>query len=358
MDTRWTVWPAAIRPAKGLIVLLVATAAILAGPPASGQTPTPSAGTLAGSLADSLFEQVAAQAENMANAPFQTADVELTGALADIDYDAYRTIRFRKDQALWRDETPFSVELFHLGFLFRTQVQINLVDESGTHALPFDQTLFDYGQSGIGEALGSANSDAAAAIGYAGFKILYPLHRPDVRDEVAVFLGASYFRLLARNQVYGLSARGLALGTASPEGEEFPTFREFWLVKPAADSGTITVYALLDSPSLTGAYRFDIRPGAQTVVDTRLRLFARADEPLRPGLAPLTSMFLYGENRRPYHDDYRPEVHDSDGVLMHTARGEWLWRPVANPARLRVTTLLDDAAGGPAGFGLMQRDRD
>src|SRR5690606_22798326 len=156
-----------------------------------------------------------------------------------------------------------------------------------------------------------------------------------------------------RDQTYGLSARGLAIDTAMPKGEEFPRFREFWLVRPAPEATTLVIYALLDSPSLTGAYRFRLTPGRESLLDVDALLFARADV-ARLGLAPLTSMYLYGENQSRRFDDFRPEVHDSDGLLVHTGAGEWIWRPLSNPRGLRVTSLLDD---GPRGFGLLQRDR-
>ena len=72
-------------------------------------------------------------------------------------------------------------------------------------------------------------------------------------------------------------------------------------------------------------------------------------------MAPMTSMFLYGEDRPRPFDDYRPEVHDSDGLLMQTGGGEWLWRPLFNPHALRVSSFSDEH---PRGFGLTQRDRD
>jgi glucans biosynthesis protein len=73
------------------------------------------------------------------------------------------------------------------------------------------------------------------------------------------------------------------------------------------------------------------------------------------GLAPMTSMYLYGEDRPRPFDDYRPEVHDSDGLMLQTGGGEWLWRPLLNPRALRVSSFSDEH---PRGFGVTQRDRD
>ena len=86
-------------------------------------------------------------------------------------------------------------------------------------------------------------------------------------------------RASARDQVFGLSARGLAIDTAESWGEEFPWFREFWLVTPAPNAKELTIYALLDSPRVTGAYRFAVEPGEQTRVDVECRLFLREGDP-------------------------------------------------------------------------------
>src|SRR5690606_23556797 len=197
-------------------------------------------------------------------------------------------------------------------------------------------------------------ADAISRLGYAGLRVHYPLNKPQYKDEFLVFQGASYFRLVGPGQAYGLSARGLAINTAEASGEEFPAFREFWLIKPAADASRMWFIALLDSPSLTGAYSFELAPGAPTSVRVEARLFPRADI-TKLGIAPLTSMFFYGENRTRFIDDFRPEVHDSDGLLMQTGAGEWIWRPLANPPELRVTSLQDR---NPLGFGLLQRHRN
>jgi glucans biosynthesis protein len=183
----------------------------------------------------------------------------------------------------------------------------------------------------------------------------YPLQTPTYKDELLVFLGASYFRVLGRNQHYGASARGLAIDTGAQSGEEFPTFTDFWLVRPQPTDRSLMIYALLDSRSVTGAYQFEVRPGEITQVEVHCDLYPR-HAIAKLGVAPLTSMFLYGEDvsgRR--FDDYRPQVHDSDGLMNETGHGQWIWRPLANPRDLRVNRFIDE---NPRGFGLIQRDRN
>ena len=193
------------------------------------------------------------------------------------------------------------------------------------------------------------------ALGFAGFRIHTPLNRPDYFDEVCVFLGASYFRAVAKGQEYGLSARGFADRTGdSTRGEEFALFRAFWLEKPPPNVASIVVHALLDGPSTTGAYRFTIRPGDETVFDVECTLYPR--QPItESGIAPLTGMFFFDTNDRSRVDDARPAAHDSEGLSIWNERGEQIWRPLANPVLLQFSAFSDAT---PKGFGLMQRKRD
>ena len=289
------------------------------------------------------------RARGLSQTEYSPAETILPAALARLDYDQYRSIRFRPEVSLWRNESLFEVQLFHLGSVYREPVRIHLVDEKKIATLPFDRTLFRYD----GRAAAVADT-VVPELGYAGFRIHYPLNDSAIQDEVVVFLGASYFRLLGKGHVYGLSSRGLAVDVAQDSGEEFPAFREFWLVRPAPAATTATFFALLDSPSVTGAYRFDLEPGAPTTLDVEARLYAR-ETVAKLGVAPLSSMFLYGQNRMPAFDDFRPQVHDSDGLLMHTSSDEWIWRPLGNGPRVHVTSLPDHM---PRGFGLVQRDRN
>jgi len=145
----------------------------------------------------------------------------------------------------------------------------------------------------------------------------------------------------------------MAVDTTGGRGEEFPAFTTFWLERPAPQAKALTILALLDGPRVAGAYRFVVTPGVETVVDVQARLYLRAPIAML-GIAALTSMFYSGENQ-PVPGDFRPEVHDSDGLQVHSASGEWLWRPLHN-ARLPFVTSFQ--LPGLRGFGLMQRDRD
>jgi glucans biosynthesis protein len=268
-----------------------------------------------------------------------------------MSYDQYRDIRFREDQALWHDAgLPFQVMFFHPGFVHTETVTIHEVSPAGATGKPadrvlgFDTRLFDYGRNTPPEVTFD---------GFAGFRVVYPLNRGDKRDEVVAFLGASYFRALGAGQRYGLSARGLAVDTVGGAGpEEFPRFTEFWLERPAPGARSLVIDALLDSPSVAGAYRFTVTPGAETRIDVEARLFARRTIATF-GVAPLTSMFLSGENQ-PRPEDFRPKVHDSDGLMVAAGSGEWLWRPLGNPPHPFTTSFSMERV---IGFGLMQRDR-
>jgi glucans biosynthesis protein len=292
------------------------------------------------------FDDVANQARNLAAQAYKPPDIRMPTALRDLDYDQYRDIRYRPDKALWRAEKlPFEVMFFHQGRAVPEPVRINIVEPHGEHVFAFDPALFDYGRNKLDPA-------SLRDVGFNGFRVHYAINRPNYKDEVLVFQGASYFRALGKGQGYGLSARGLAVDTAASEGEEFPRFVEFWIERPKASATSLAIYGLLDSKRVAGAYRFVITPGAETTMQVTARLYLR-DRIAKLGLAPLTSMFAFGENQ-PGRDDYRPEVHDSDGLSMESAEGEWIWRPLVNPRRLLVTSF---AMTNPRGFGLLQRDR-
>ncbi len=270
--------------------------------------------------------------------------------LGKIEYDDYRDIRFRTEKALWHEERMFSIEYFHPGFLFTTAVQIEELENGRRIPIPFSPDLFSYDGT-VGEKIPRKNG-----LEFVGIRMRYPLNKPKVQDEVGVFLGASYFRFLARDLTYGLSGRGLAVNTGEPGGEEFPVFTKFWLERPGSKDTQMVVLALLESRSVTGAYRFVISPGYKTEIETMMSLFFRNTDK-KFGVAPLTSMFFRGENtRRRRNRDYRPEVHDSDGLLMRTGNDEFIWRAIDNPQGHVQTTRFSDY--NPKGFGLLQRDRE
>jgi len=293
------------------------------------------------------FAKVQELARQRAAREFRPPPTNLPAALANLTYDQYRDIRFRPTSALWRDKSLFEVQFFHRGYRVRQRVNIYEVTSAGAGLVEYSPRLFTFGRL--------KTPKASTEVGFAGFRVHFPLQTPNYKDELLVFLGASYFRVLGRNQHYGISARGLAIDTGSQSGEEFPTFTDFWLVRPQPTDRSLTVYALLDSKSVAGAYQFEIRPGEITQVEVHCDLFPRRAI-AKLGVAALTSMFLFGEDgtgRR--FDDFRPQVHDSDGFMAETGHGQWLWRPLANPRELRVNRFMDE---NPQAFGLIQRDRN
>jgi len=293
------------------------------------------------------YEDVVRRARDLAGAPFEAAVPPLPEPLNRLDFDAYRDIRFRPDRALLAASGgQFRLQLFHLGFLYQRPVTVNVIRDGVPTPVAYQPQLFDYGRNRLERPL-------PINLGFAGFRLHTPLNNPRVFDEVIAFLGASYFRFLGRDQRYGLSARGLSVNVAAESPEEFPFFREFWIESPPPTADRITVFALLDGAAATGAFRFEVVPGVETTVEIAAALFPRRSL-AAVGLAPLTSMFFLGENDRQRADEFRPELHDSDGLLLHTGAGEWIWRPLQNPTRKWVSAFLDN---NPRGFGLMQRDR-
>ncbi len=276
--------------------------------------------------------------------PYKAPDSTLPAPFKDLDFSTYQGIRFDPAKSLWAGQgRRFTAQFFHRGYIFHDRVDIFEVAEGKAAPIPYSPDLFTF------EELQPSTGD----LGFAGFRIRYPLNNPNGQDEVCAFLGASYFRAVAKGQGYGLSARGLAIKTADSAGEEFPVFRSFWLERPAPGSDIIVIHALLDSPSTTAAFRFTVRPGADTVFDTETATYPRVDI-AQVGLAPLTSMYLFDANDRVRFDDWRAAVHDSTGLQIRTGHDETLWRPLTNPRDLQISSFED---AGPRGFGLAQRAR-
>lgn len=291
------------------------------------------------------LDNVAALAKQMAAQPFKPPQ-QIPDFLQRVTYDDYRDIRFDPAQSLWRGGGNFQIQFIHPGLYYTHAVSINVYDAQGIHKVPFSPKMFSYGRNKFADKVPND-------LGFAGFRIAFPLYKKDEYNHVAVFAGASYFRAVARNQGFGLSARGMAIDTGLPSGEEFPFFREYWLERPQAQARSMKIYALLDSQNLTGAYEFIVRPGERTAIAVKAKLFERkrAGE---LGIAPLTSMFFFGEQKPRPVSDWRPEVHDSDGLLISSVSGEWIWRPLVNPAKLLMSYFELE---NPRGFGLLQRDR-
>ncbi len=293
------------------------------------------------------FDDVSRRAAALADKPYKAQTAALPKALQGLTYDQYRDIRFRPEKAIWHSANlPFEVQLFHPGLYYDAPVKISELVGGSARELRFDPTLFDYGKNKL-------DPSRLQGLGFAGFRVHFGLNNPKYKDEVLVFQGASYLRALGRDQRYGLSARGLAVDTGLASGEEFPRFVEFWIERPEAGARDLTIYGLLDSKRVTGAYRFVLTPGSETVTVVKARIFLR-ENVSKLGIAPLTSMFFFGENQQAASRDYRPEVHDSDVLLIQSGTGEWITRPLVNPKRLLVTSF---ALTNPLGFGLMQRDR-
>lgn len=306
-------------------------------------------GTSAGAAddPDTPFDNdtVPALARQLAAKPFKAPDSTLPAELNNLEYSAYQSIRFKPDHALWRNQgTNFTAEFFHRGYLYKDRVDVFQVFDGRATPVPYTADLFTWDKV----------KPPTVDIGFAGFRLQYPLNRMDYFDEVCAFLGASYFRAMARGQGYGLSARGLAIKTADSTGEEFPLFRTFWLERPAPGTDSITIHALLDSQSAAGAFRFVIRPGQETLFDTQATLYPRVDI-AQSGLAPLTSMFFFAPNDRGVVDDWRAAVHDSNGLALRTGHDERIFRPLINPRNLQISAFSDT---GPRGFGLVQRPRN
>jgi periplasmic glucans biosynthesis protein len=313
------------------------------------QPATPRSTAVAGSGPAERFDYawLKGHARFLAGNPYQAPKDVLPAAIATLNYDQYQSLRFRSDHALWGDAgLYFRVQFFHVGRGFNQAVQLYEVKDGQAREILYEPSMFEFDKAGIDPALMRDHA------GFAGFRIQFVT---DWKDDVAAFLGAAYFRAVGGDtRQYGLSARALAVDTAYPRPEEFPRFTAFWFERPAKASGTLTMYALMDSPSVAGAVRFLIDPGATMIMDIDSALYPRKAID-RLGVAPLTSMFFYAENDHRGANDWRPEIHDSDGLQIWTGAGEWIWRPLTNPAQSHLNSYFDE---NPRGFGLLQRDRN
>lgn len=294
------------------------------------------------------FERIKEMARDLAVAPYKDTRVPLSKTLETLSYDQTRDIRFNVKESVWRREhLPFQLQFFHPGGGQRDQIDMHLVDGENVKDFPFDRDLFDYGKNDL-------SWFDLRGIKYSGFRVHYPLNTTEYLDELIVFQGASYFRALPKGLIYGLSARAVAINCASDRPEEFPRFQDFWVVRPDREGRSLQMYALLDGPSVAGAASFLVEPGVETVMHMRIALYARTNL-VNYGIAPLTSMYWFGKNNARRFDDFRPEVHDSDGLLIHNSRNEWVWRALENTGPLRLSVFSDR---DPKGFGLIQRERN
>jgi len=302
----------------------------------------------AGQLWAFNLDDVSAKAKDLAGQKYEAPRSNLPNEFREMKFADYQKIRFLPEKAEWaKQKTPFKLSFYHQGMHFDTPVKINEITANTVEEIKYDSTRFDFGDLKF-------DPKATEQLGYAGFRVLYPINKADKQDEIMTMLGASYFRVVGKGHVYGLSARGLAIDTALPSGEEFPRFTEFWIQQPKPTDKHLVIFALLDSPRATGAYRLTLRPGSDTIVDVKAKMFLR-DKVGKLGIAPLTSMFLFGANQPSKVLNYRRELHDSSGLSIHAGNGEWIWRPLNNPKHLAVSNF---SVENPRGFGLLQRGRD
>ena len=287
------------------------------------------------------------EAEALANQAFEPPTLNLPSELSDLDQKKYEAIRFKPELALWKEEPlKFELCLYHTGFQYKFPVQINLIENGRVRPFPYSTALFDYGAP-----LTPPPPESQA--GFSGFGVDTPLDQDGAKDPFLIFQGASFFRALAMGQVFGVTARGISINTAQSAGEEFPFFRSFWIKKPSPGERQLTIYALLDGPSLAGAYKFRADPGRSTIIDVECSLFPRR-QLTHVGIATLNSMYFFGAADATRLDDYRPNVHSSDGLQIWNASDEWIWRPLTNPEKLQYSVFIDRT---PKGFGLLQRRR-
>ncbi|MEM7721774.1 MAG: glucan biosynthesis protein G [Pseudomonadota bacterium] len=288
-----------------------------------------------------------AEAEALASRAYEPRPTVPDGWL-DLDYDQYRMIWFNHQNALFRDSgRPLEVDMFPAGLFFEHAVEINTVQDGNAYRVPFNMEFFDTTD-------GFPNPPVDDTMGYSGLRLRAEMNSPGIFEEFMVFQGASYFRTIANGQTYGLSARGLAIKTGDPMGEEFPAFTRFFVEAPEVGATHYMVHAILDGPSVAGAYSFRIADGMPAHVEVEATLFPRVDLD-NVGIAPLTSMFLFDDTNHIRFDDFRPGVHDSEGLMIWNGAGERLWRPLANHETLQISYFIDT---NPRGFGLVQRDRD
>jgi len=292
------------------------------------------------------FDTLLEDAKRRAGTPYAPQRNSLPAALDKLSPEQYRSIHFNPDAGIWRSEKlPFRLELLRAAYNMPTAVTVSTMEDGLATDVVATPAMF--------QISGATAQLAKVSLPLSGFRIRSHINSNKVWDEFLVFQGASYFRAVAKNLLYGLSARGLVVNTGDPTGEEFPAFTHFWIERPGARANAIIIYALLESQSTTGAFKFTVQPGAETQIEVELTLFPRAEMRV-VGIAPLTSMFLFDETNRGHLDDYRPEVHDSDGLQIATKSGEQLFRPLANPLKLQVSTFTTQV---PEGFGLVQRSR-
>lgn len=323
-------------------------AAPAAAPTPAAPQPAPVAGpgVLLAPPVDFGSGTVADMARELAKHSFKPIATDLPDPFKALTFEQYNAIALKDDARVWGDQNVgFVIEPLHRGFQYTNPIQLNLVADGKAYRLVYDVKLFDFGKLNPGTKVGD--------IGFSGFRVLRP-HSDGNLADIAAFQGANFFRALAEGQVAGLMARALAIKVADPKGEETPIFRQIWIEKPSLVAATLIVHALIDSESVAGAFRFTIRPGEATIMDTECTLFPRVNID-NFGLATMSATHLLGFMDHKKFDDYRPNVSEVCGLQMLTGNDEWVWRPVTNPGSLQISSFQDNK---PKGFGCLLRDRD
>ena len=301
-----------------------------------------------GAPAPFSYEALVAQAAALAQKPYEPPPMPDPAVLKTMDYDVAKDTVFNRELALY-GHGPYPVTFLSVGQIFLKTVRMHVVEGKDAREILYQPYYFHHG---VKNPLGQLPNEPSPM---AGLEFRQAADKSELKDHEgwARFIGASYFRAVGESNQFGLSARGLAQNTGVANPEEFPDFTQFWIEGGAKDSDPVHLYALLDGPSVAGAYRFVMHRRAAVTMDISCDLHLR--RPIeRLGIAPLTSMFWYSETVKPRAEDWRPEVHDSDGVAIWTGAGEHLWRPLNSPPHLMISSFLDDS---PRGFGLMQRDK-
>ena len=310
-----------------------------APPPAEPPKPAPAAPAF-----DSASVVEAARA--LSKKPYKGPAADLPEPFASLTQEQYAGIRNQPGSAIWASEsTGYAIEPLHRGFVFTTPVSIDVIEEGVQRRLAYNPADFSFGQI--------KPPAEGKDLGFSGFRVLR-LREGQPPVEVAIFQGASFFRAMASGQNYGVAARGLSIRTADPKGEEFPLFRAIWIEKPNLASDALVIHALLDSESVSGAYRFTLRAAEATIIDTECTLFPRVNLD-HVGVAAMTATHVSGTLDRRRSDDVRPGIYDVAGLAMLNGKSEWLWRPVSNRETLQLSAFVDE---NPHGFGFLQRDRE
>ncbi len=289
---------------------------------------------------------VADEARDRAAKPFRSSGADLPDLFSKLEFDQFQDIKRKPETLIWADEnTGFAIEPLHRGSIFSSEMLLHVVDNGAETRLTYRREDYDFGKL--------KPPAETSSLGFSGFRVFRTDGKGN-REEVAVFQGACFYKAIAEHQMPGITARALALRVGDPRGEEVPRLVSAWIEKPTRAKNALVIYALLDSPSLSGAFRFTLRPGDATIVDTECTLFTRVAID-HFGLGAMQATYLFGPMDRRRSEDIRPGVYEVSGLQMLSGRKEWIWRPISNRDTLQVSAFVDE---NPAGFGLLQRDRE